>query len=502
MAFRQSPLSKLVIVDVIRAIVLRPISTNTLHTLPTNSTWKHTSSNFFNRFNKHEAHRFFSTQKSKPTFFDAQKSSPNLKTTETESNEVKRKEKYHYFMTKHYHGQMNKLVKGYTLKHKKPRPTTVFEYNKLIMFAILESRFNKAINIFREMENERLKPDIKSYTMIIDEYVKRSDNEKARKWVNRMLRQKIEPDAYIYTTLIDGYMQQANIDDTEAIFRLMMKRKIQPTLVTYNVLMHHSVRQLNMESALKFWGNLLDAGLKPDVYTFAIMLHGLGDEGRLKEAWDVYKKMQDENVNVNEVIVTTLMGMHVKQHDNEFAIQLYNKFFNSKESSLKATLHTRNVLLNALIANADVDTIKKYYHYYQASIKNKQKSSLFISANVVTYTTFMRAFLRRSALPMVSQVYEDMTAQKIQPTLVTYATLMLAHAYVPDPETCNRILEELRNSNIELNAIIYTIVMRAWAKSGRWKRVEDTYALMQQDNIKPTELTMEVLKYSKLRNFD
>ncbi|KAI9331391.1 hypothetical protein BD770DRAFT_423015 [Pilaira anomala] len=96
---------------------------------------------------------------------------------------------------------------------------------------------------------------------------------------------------------------------------------------------------------------------------------------------------------------------------------------------------------------------------------------------------------------MVSQVYSDMVARHIQPSLVTYSTLMLAHAFVPDPESCMRILEELKRGGVELNAVIYTIVMRAWAKAGKWDNVKSTYELMKQDNIQPTKLTMEVLRY-------
>ncbi|KAG2205760.1 hypothetical protein INT47_003943 [Mucor saturninus] len=415
--------------------------------------------------------------------------------------EKKTKKRYDKFksVTKKTVDGKKKVYNALTQKTKKVKPTTVSEYNQLIIYTVMEDRVNKAILYLREMERSGLKPDILTYTMIINEYSKQSDMIRARKWVTRMLKNGVEPDAYIYTSLIDGYMREANLDNAEAMFRIMMKKKIKPTLVTYNILMHHSVRQLNMESALKFWGNLLEAGLKSDVYTFAIILHGLGDEGRVDEAWRVFKTMEQEKVDVNEVVATTLMGMHVQQHDNEYAIQLFNQFFTSEtgRKPLPVTDHTRNVLLNAVVGQADSETINRYYELYKNTQidKNAPISPLFVGANVYTYTTFMRAFLRRDNLPMVSQVYADMVARHIQPSLVTYSTLMLAHAYVPDPESCVRILNELKKGGVELNAVVYTIVMRAWAKAGKWEKVKSTYEMMKQDNIQPTKLTMEVLRY-------
>lgn len=539
MSIRHFPLSRSVIVDVLYAIVSRPIYNTTvrpttkclLHQQPLTSTWRYTHDrNLINKFNSkcglQRSH--YSTQASPLAFEDTTDTRRNIESlvddldhknqSNTNGKKHQQQQQQQQLLdkkkSKNRYKQFTKIgpdgnpivVTAYKLKTKKKKPTTVSEYNRLIIYAVMENRVNKAISYLREMERRSIKPDVYTYTMIINGYSKQSDMIRARKWLDRMLKNGIEPDAHIYTSLIDGYMREADVDRAETMFRIMMKKDIKPALVTYNILMHHSVRQLNMESALKFWGNLLEAGLKSDVYTYVIILHGLGDEGRVDEAWRIFKTMQDEKVDVNEVVATTLMGMHVKQHDNEYAIQLFNRFFNTKEGSktaLPITDHTRNVLLNAVVAKADSETITRYYNQYKDCLENKDttnQSPLFVGANVYTYTTFMRAFLRRDNLPMVSQVFADMTTRHIQPSLVTYATLMLAHAYVPDPESCTRILEELKKGGIQLNAVLYTIVMRAWAKAGRWEKVKSTYELMKKDNIQPTKLTMEVLRYGTSRS--
>lgn len=500
MSIRHFPLSRSVIVNVLYAIVSRPIYSNTIRPSSTKCLLRQQPlTSMFAKANQCGIQRLpYSTQASSLEFDDNVTDTRNNVESTTDKKTKKRYDKYKAVTKKAPDGK-KKVFNALTQKSKKEKPTTVSQYNHLIIYTIMENRVNKAILYLREMEKSGLKPDIFTYTMIINGYSKQTDMIRARKWLTRMLKNGLEPDAHIYTSLIDGYMREADLDKAEAMFRIMMKKNIKPTLVTYNILMHHSVRQLNMESALKFWGNLLGAGLKSDVYTFAIILHGLGDEGRVDEAWRIYKTMEQEKVDVNEVVATTLMGMHVKQHDNEYAIQLFNQFFTteSNEKALPVTDHTRNVLLNAVVGQADSETINRYYELYKTSLidKDTKASPLFVGANVYTYTTFMRAFLRRDNLPMVSQVYADMVARHIQPSLVTYSTLMLAHAYVPDPESCVRILGELKKGGVELNAVLYTIVMRAWAKAGKWEKVKSTYELMKQDNIQPTKLTMEVLRY-------
>ncbi|KAI7854038.1 hypothetical protein BDC45DRAFT_509654 [Circinella umbellata] len=399
-------------------------------------------------------------------------------------------------------------IPGYKLIKAKRGARTVKDFNRSIKEAVMDHRMNKALNYIREMERQELWPDAVSYTLIINGFSKLSDMKRAYKWFHRMKRNGIEPDVYTYTSLIDGYMGMADVASSEKMFRSMMIKGIRPTIVTYNVLMHHSVRQLDVSTAVRFWSRLVDAGLQPDAYTFAIMMYGLGDEGRVDQAWRLYEEMKKENVDVNEVVATTLMGIHVKHHDNSYAIELFRKFFNEAGGGkqLVPTSYTRNVMLNAVVANAKLSTIQEYYEQFLQELdKDKDnnepsRSLLFSGASVYTYTTFMRAFLRRDALPMVSQVYQDMRARHVKPTMVTYAILMLTHAYIPDPDSCVRILNELKHAGFKPNVVLYTIVMRAWAKAGRWDEMKQTYADMKAANIEPSKSTMSVLQWGSEHN--
>lgn len=387
-----------------------------------------------------------------------------------------------------------------------PKPKALsMEYNDYVRElarSISENRMNKAITIFKEMEDRGYKPDRTIYTMLINGFCKVSDMTRAIKWFHRMRKNKVDPDVYTYTSLIDGYMRTSDINKAEEMFRRMTFKGIRPTLVTYNVLMHHSVMQLDVETAVSFWGRLLQAGLQPDVYTYAIMIHGLGNDGQIDRAWKVFEAMKEQGIDINDVVLTTLMGMHVKQHDNVTAIKLFQDFFeNARKTRQKSpTPHTRNVLLNAILGHNDLLKIESFYNQFLASlddIDTPTKHILFSGPNVYTYTSFMRAFLRHDALAMVVRVYNDMVSRGIKPTIVTYAVLMLAHAYIPDPDSCCKILQELKKGGFEPNVVHYTIVMRAWAKAGRWDKMKQTYEELKAANLQPNKMTMAVLQWGQ-----
>jgi pentatricopeptide repeat protein len=72
---------------------------------------------------------------------------------------------------------------------------------------------------------------------------------------------------------------------------------------------------------------------------------------------------------------------------------------------------------------------------------------------------------------------------------------MLAHAFVPDPEMCTRIHQELeRTASLKPNVVTYTILLRAWAKVGNWEMVGKVYQEMRSNNIEPNKETLSVLR--------
>jgi pentatricopeptide repeat protein len=409
-----------------------------------------------------------------------------------------------------YRPFLDKWVNAAHFKEPKKKPKTVADYNRHILFAVRNDQQNKAIKYFRDMERCQLKPDTVTYTSIIIGYSRQPDMVRAKKWLKRMRANGVRPDVYIYTSMIDGYMRLCDVDRAEGVFRTMMQRRVQPNIVTYNVLMHHSVVQLDTDTAIKFWTKLSNMGLAADVYSYAILIQGLGNEAMVDEAWRVFEKMKKQGVDVNHVVATTLMGILVKHKDNSYGIQLFQDFFTQQQPQqlMSPTNHTRNIVLNAAMGHIEVTQINTYYDEFLTLVDGNTPPSspsplwgdqVQSSNHVFTYTSFMRAFLRHNDIGMVSQVYQDMIARKVKPTVVTFGTLMLAHAFVPDPQACENMLKELKTHGVKVNVALYTILMRAWAKAKQWEQVKRVYDDMKAAQIQPNKMTMEVLRWAKER---
>ncbi|KAG2177546.1 hypothetical protein INT44_008058 [Umbelopsis vinacea] len=405
----------------------------------------------------------------------------------------------------------------YFTRYKRPKPivsTTANINRRLKQLLLNEGRINAAIKFLREMEVNQKRgltegPDLKSYTMLVQSFGRSRNMTSAVAWFKRMQSRGIQSDVNIYTTLIDGFMRLSDVDQAEKYFAEMMSSSIQPNLVTYNCMMYHATQQLDMDTTEAILARLRAAKLQPDPYTYAILINGYARHDNVDEAWRLMQEMEKTHHKVSSVIVTTIMAMHRRHNDNTGVRKLYTDFFSpsSKDtteqvSPLEPTTHTHNVLLNAILAESNAEMTGQYYTHFIKTLPASKRTNrnLKISeqadlSNAYNFTSFMRAFLRHDDYSSVIDVYKDMLHHHVKPTIVTYGTLMLAHAFVPDPNMCTRIHQELeRTTHLKPNVVTYTILLRAWAKVGDWDMVGKVYQEMRSKDIEPNKETLSVLR--------
>lgn len=407
----------------------------------------------------------------------------------------------------------------YFTRYKSPKrlPTTTANINRHLKQLILrEGRTNAAIKFFREVEVQQKRertegPDLKSYTMLVQSFGRAGNMKSAVSWFRRMQSRGIKPDVNIYTTMIDGFMRLSDVDQAERYFAEMINANIKPNLVTYNCMMYHATQQLDMATTEAIFARLMAAKLEPDPYTYAILINGYGRHDNVDEAWRLLQVMEKKHIKISPVIATTIMAMHRRHKDHSGVRKLYADFFSpSKDTpaeqakpAIEPTSHTHNVLLNAILAESSHQMVHQYYNHFLKTIptskqqahSNSKLTDQTVLGNAYNFTSFMRAFLRHDDYTSVIGVYKDMLRHQVKPTIVTYGTLMLAHAFVPDPDMCTRIHHELeRTTTLKPNVVTYTILLQAWAKVGNWDMVGKVYQEMRSNDIEPNKETLSVLR--------
>jgi pentatricopeptide repeat protein len=96
------------------------------------------------------------------------------------------------------------------------------------------SNITKIELLYTEMQEERNKPNVVTYTSMIDAYTKDGDVAKAIKTFESMIGAKIDPTVFTYTSMINAYAKNGDMSKAKEMFDLMISAGISPDVVVYS----------------------------------------------------------------------------------------------------------------------------------------------------------------------------------------------------------------------------------------------------------------------------
>ncbi|KAJ3691371.1 hypothetical protein LUZ61_020535 [Rhynchospora tenuis] len=103
-------------------------------------------------------------------------------------------------------------------------------------------------NLRREMEGAKIEPDVKCYTVLIDEQckVKRCLND-AQQLFDEMLSKNLRIDVHAYTALINGYRRKGKIKEARELYEVMVNSGLEPDDIASEVWNKVQYRSIEMQ---------------------------------------------------------------------------------------------------------------------------------------------------------------------------------------------------------------------------------------------------------------
>merc|ERR1719460_3193669 len=111
----------------------------------------------------------------------------------------------------------------------------------------------------------------------------------------------------------------------------------------------------------------------------------------------------------------------------------------------------------------------------------------------------INAWAKRSNPKQVLKWFARLQATGQQADVVTYSTVMHAHASVGDIESAERLLQDMRSHGIEPNTITFNAMLDACAKARDTRRAERMFTEMQQSGceLSPSSFNTMINAYAK-----
>ncbi|KAL9266195.1 Pentatricopeptide repeat-containing protein [Drosera capensis] len=353
-------------------------------------------------------------------------------------------------------------------------------------------RTKEAARALQILEISGAVPNVKTYTVLIRNYCKDQNVDKALQLFYRMKGlcdsgkldkalevfdgMKVAPNEVTYNTLLKGLCDSGKLDKALEVFNGM---KVAPDVVTYSTLLKGLCDSGKMDKALVVFDGMKVA---PDVVTYSTVLKALCDSGKMDKALEVFDGMK---VAPNEVTYNTLLKGLCDSGKLDKALEVFNGM------KVFPDVVTYSTLLKGLCDSGKMDTALEVFDGMKGlcdSGKMDKALEVFdgmkVAPNEVTYSTVLKGLCDSGKMDKALEVFDGM---KVAPNDVTYSTLLKG---LCDSRKMDKALEVFDGMKVAPDVVTYSTLLKGLCDSKKLDKVLEVFDGMK---VAPNEVTYNIV---------
>ena len=332
----------------------------------------------------------------------------------------------------------------------------------------------------------------------------------------------IRPNVITYSSVIDAYARQGDIDGARNVFEIMENDfdsgniDAKPNIFTYNILIRacfksdnpnapEEAESLLMETIeLHSTGKLVEG---PDVISYRTVIDCWSKSSKPKApiralnilVTMIKKSKQDNNKNIRPDAVTysAVMSAFARRGDIDSAKKVFTIMkndFNSGNINAKPSIRTYSVLIYAWSksdkpnAPEEADLLlREILDLYSTQELEEGPDAITYIAVIDCWSKSNKPIAPRRALNILTKMttkYKEDNKKNIRPDTITYSAVMDAYARQGDIDGARKVLnimkEEYSSGNVDAkpNIRTYNILIDAWSKSNHSNAPEEAESLL------------------------
>ncbi|KAJ8477188.1 hypothetical protein OPV22_020915 [Ensete ventricosum] len=186
------------------------------------------------------------------------------------------------------------------------RPSTAL-YNSLINGFARQREHQKAVDLYKSMLKDRVKPDSFTFNILISCCLRCSDLDSALDWFREMRARGCEPNVVSFNTLIKGFFKQKRFKEGIGVAREMLDLGCGFSVATCEILLNGLCREDKAQEASQLLMELLKKGAVPDGFDCFNLVEALCNKRSAERALEVVDSLWEEGKFSSKVACTTLI---------------------------------------------------------------------------------------------------------------------------------------------------------------------------------------------------
>lgn len=146
------------------------------------------------------------------------------------------------------------------------------------------------------MEEFGVKPDVISFSTIMNAWSAAGFMDKCREIFDDMVKAGIKPDAHAYSILAKGYVRAQEPEKAEEVLTAMVKSNLLPNVVIFTTVISGWCSAGRMDYAIHIFQKMHNYGISPNLKTFETLISGYGEAKQPWKAEEVLQIMKEFDV--------------------------------------------------------------------------------------------------------------------------------------------------------------------------------------------------------------
>jgi len=323
----------------------------------------------------------------------------------------------------------------------------------------------------------RTRPQVMDYAIAIYCYARCSDPEGIDYWIERMTKDHLKPNLYVYSSMIQSHFRSGNLEAITAVLDRMREAGIAPNVVIYTNIITALNRHHKPSTAEGIFKRALLENIMPDQAMVGALLNCYVDAGQWNEAIRLFRSLEENTRSPLKLTIEmyniALKGYVIMGAPFRVVATLFERLDANK--NIKPTPVTFALLLQSACEAGYMGAALDIFR----EMDKRAKSGIQSLMNPFTFTILMAGFLRKGDKDKALQVYQDMIDRGINPTSVTFNTVLnyysneqatgsLQVAYEFMTRVATRQGDIMGEQNLQLSPInlVYEPLLRGYSSNG------------------------------------
>jgi len=425
---------------------------------------------------------------------------------------------------------------------------TLASYKTLMKVYACSGLFDKACDLYTEVQEVGLEPDSVMYGCLVKFAVKCGRRELSEElfekvgggfvqnymWLIRLAARDGDPakalqllmrlkasnpeavDIMLYNCVLDALALNGEIEKAEALFAEVRQAGL-GNLVTYNTLMKGYCAKGDIGSAKRVLREMEVAEIFPDSATYNCVLSAAASVGDFREIWLCIHELQRRHLALDQYTLSIMMKAARRARDPADAAKALAVLDRISGMEVCADEVLLNTVLDACIFRKDYKrlawalaaydsastqvqpTVRTYGLLIKTCSVLQQTSRCWdfwhemtesrgIVPNDITLSCMLDALIEGKSMESALQIFRKWSG-RVACNTVIYSTLIKGFASTGDAKQAMEVYRDMQDQGIAMNMVVYTSLIDAQARQGCMQEAAALLRRMEQDNCKPNTIT-------------